>query len=102
MRAPPRRGARSRSRASRAPTRSRGCTATAQEAAYAYASAAAFYIVGRFGRKRYLELYDVFNDEDLPGRAGAERDRPRRPAHARRLAHRLERDLRDWIRTQSF
>ena len=38
-----------------------------QEAAYAYASAAAFYIVGRFGRKRYLELYDAFNTRTCPG-----------------------------------
>jgi hypothetical protein len=73
-----------------------------QEAAYAYASAAAFYIVGRFGRKRYLELYDVFNHEDLPGKAGA-------AVTARAVRRvlgvsltRLERDLRDWIRTQSF
>jgi hypothetical protein len=73
-----------------------------QEAAYAYASAAAFYIVGRFGRKRYLELYDVFNHEDLPGKAGPE-------VTARAVQRtlgvpllRLERDLRLWIRTQSF
>ncbi|MEO8687087.1 MAG: hypothetical protein ABI611_02575 [Solirubrobacteraceae bacterium] len=73
-----------------------------QEAAYAYASAAAFYIVARFGRKRYLELYDAFNDEALPGRAG--------PALAARAVQhtlgvsfgRLERDLRRWIRTQSL
>ena len=36
--------------------------------------------------QRFLRLYDAFNDEGLPGRAGAERDRPRRPAHARHLA----------------
>jgi hypothetical protein len=73
-----------------------------QEAAYAYASAVAFYIVGRFGRKRYLELYDVFNHEDLPGKAGV-------AVTARAVQRvlgvsltRLERDLRGWIRTQSF
>jgi hypothetical protein len=74
----------------------------AQAAGYAYASAAAFYIVERFGRKRYLELYDAFNDEDLPGRPGAavmgravRRTLGLSPA-------RLERDLRLWLRTQSF
>ena len=88
--------------ASRAPTRSRACTATPQAAAYAYASAAAFYIVGRFGRKRYLELYDAFNDEDLTGRAGTE---VTSRAVERTLGvslSRLDRDLRRWIRTQSF
>ena len=66
----------------------------AQEAAYAYASAAAFYIVARYGRKRYLELYDAFNDEDLPGHAGA---RVTAAAVRRTLGismTRLERDLR--------
>lgn len=73
-----------------------------QEAAYAYASAAAFYIVGRFGRKRYLELYDVFNHENLPGKAGAEvTDRAVRRTLGVSIT-RLQRDLRDWIRTQSF
>ncbi len=73
-----------------------------QEAAYAYASAAAFYIVGRFGRKRYLQLYDVFNHEDLPGRAGvAVTERAVQRTLGVSLT-RLQRDLRDWIRTQSF
>jgi hypothetical protein len=73
-----------------------------QEAAYAYASAAAFYIVGRFGRKRYLELYDVFNHENLPGKVGADvTDRAVRRTLGVSLT-RLERDLRRWIRTQSF
>jgi hypothetical protein len=74
----------------------------AQEAAYAYASAAAFYVVGRFGRKRYLELYDDFNHETLTGRPGAE---VTRRAVRRTLGlslTQLERDLRGWIRTQSF
>ena len=73
-----------------------------QAAAYAYASAAAFYIAGRFGRKRYLELYDAFNDEDLAGRAGAElTDRAVRRTLGVSL-DRLDRDLTRWIRTQSF
>ena len=51
------------------PTRWRGCTATAQAAAYAYASAAAFYIVGRFGRKRYLRaLRRLQPTRTCPGR----------------------------------
>jgi hypothetical protein len=74
----------------------------AQAAAYAYSSAAAFYIVGRYGRKRYLELYDAFNDEALSGRAGVA---VTGAAVQRTLGvplGRLERDLRRWIRTQSF
>jgi hypothetical protein len=74
----------------------------AQEAAYAYASAAAYYIVGRFGRKRYLELYDDFNHETLTGWPGAEVTR-RAVRRALGLSlTQLERDLRGWIRTQSF
>ena len=73
-----------------------------QEAAYAYASAAAFYIAGRFGRKRYIELYDVFNHADLPGKPGVEvTDRAVRRTLGLSLT-RLQRDLRGWIRTQSF
>jgi hypothetical protein len=73
-----------------------------QRAAYAYASAAAFYIAGRFGRRRYLELYDAFNDEALKGDAGtALTDRAVRRTLGLSLG-RLERDLRAWIRTQSF
>ncbi len=74
----------------------------AQAAAYAYASAAAFYIVDRYGRERYLALYDAFNDEGLPGRAGVAVT----GAAVRRTlgisVTRLERDLRRWIKTQSF
>ena len=73
-----------------------------QEAAYAYVSAAAFYIVARYGRKRYLELYDAFNADDLPGKAGVE-------VTARAVRRtlgisliRLERDLRRWILTHTF
>jgi hypothetical protein len=73
-----------------------------QQAAYAYASAAAFYIAGRFGRRRYLELYDAFNDEALKGDEGsALTDRAVRRTLGLSLG-RLERDLRAWIRTQSF
>jgi hypothetical protein len=73
-----------------------------QAAAYAYASAAAFYVAGRFGRERYIELYDAFNEEDLTGRAGTE---VTGRAVQRTLGvslSRLEGDLRRWIRTQSF
>jgi hypothetical protein len=74
----------------------------AQAAGYAYASAAAFYIVGRFGRKRYLELYDAFNDDDLTGRAGTEVTSRAVERTLGRSLSRLDRDLRRWIRTQSF
>ena len=68
-----------------------------QSAAYAYASAASFYVAERFGRRRLLRLFSVFNDEDLAGHAG--------PAVSARAVERvlgismpeLERDLRDWI-----
>ncbi len=68
-----------------------------QSAAYAYASAATFYVAERFGRKRLLRLFSVFNEEDLAGHAG--------PAVADRAVQRvlgisqaqLERDLSDWI-----
>jgi hypothetical protein len=45
-----------------------------QAAAYAYASAAAFHVAERYGRRRLLALYDAFNDERLAGRAGAALD----------------------------
>jgi hypothetical protein len=70
-----------------------------QSAAYAYASAAAFYIVERFGRQRFLALYNAFNDDDLPGRAGVQ---VTRRAVWRTLGislRRLESDLRDWLRS---
>jgi hypothetical protein len=71
----------------------------AQEAAYAYSSAAAFYIVERYGRRRYLALYDAFNDDTLRGGAGAAlTDRALRRVLRIPLA-RLERDLRRWILT---
>jgi hypothetical protein len=41
-----------------------------QSGAYAYASAAAFTLAGRYGRPALLDLYDAFNDERLPGRPG--------------------------------
>jgi hypothetical protein len=73
-----------------------------QAAAYAYASAAAFYIVGRFGRNRYLELYDAFNDEDVTGRTGTEVTSRAVERTLGRSLSRLDRDLRRWIRTQAF
>jgi len=76
-------------------------TGDGQEAAYAYASAAAFYIVSRYGRDRYLGLYDAFNDEDLPGPAGVEvTARAVRRTLGVSLS-RLERDLRRWIVTRA-
>jgi hypothetical protein len=68
-----------------------------QSAAYAYSSAAAFYIVERFGRKRFLRLYDAFNDPELTEPEGAELT----AAAVRRVLGlgllELERDLRRWI-----
>lgn len=79
-----------------------GLGGAGQEAAYAYSSAAAFYIVARFGRRRYLDLYDVFNDETLDGRPGvALTDRAvRRVLGISFVA--LERDLRRWILTRAL
>jgi hypothetical protein len=73
----------------------------AQTAAYAYASSAAFYIVARYGRRRFLDLYDVFNQDSLPGRPGPTLvDRAlRRVLHVPLL--KLERNLRDWIVTRA-
>jgi hypothetical protein len=73
-----------------------------QQAAYAYASAAAFYIVARYGRKRYLELYNAFNDAGIPGRPGPGlTDRAVRRTLGISLT-RLERDLRRWILTRAI
>jgi hypothetical protein len=73
-----------------------------QQAAYAYASAAAFYIVDRYGRKRYLQLYNAFNDGSIPGAPGAGvTDRAvRRTLHISLI--RLERNLRRWIVTRAL
>jgi hypothetical protein len=72
-----------------------------QGAAYAYASAAAFYIGDRFGRRALLHLYRVFADESLTGKPGATLV----DAAVRRVLHeplvRLERDLRRWIVTRA-
>ena len=71
--------------ASRGRTRSRRLSGDRQAAAYAYASAATFYVAERFGRKRLLRLFAVFNDEDLAGHARPGRGGPRGPARARHL-----------------
>ncbi|MGH2968107.1 MAG: hypothetical protein ACRDK0_03430, partial [Solirubrobacteraceae bacterium] len=72
-----------------------------QTAAYVYSSAAAFYITARFGRERYLDLYDTFNDEALEGAPGAElTDRAVRDTLGISLM-KLERDLRRWIVTRA-
>jgi hypothetical protein len=76
-----------------------GLSGDGQSAAYDYSSAAAFYVVERFGRDRLLELYDAFNDEDLEGDAGPRlADRAVRRTLGVRLG-RLEGDLREWIAT---
>ena len=74
-----------------------------QAAAYAYASAAAFYIEARYGRRRLLDLYEAFNDEQLPGAGGdpALTDAAVRDALGIGLG-RLERDLRRWIVTRAL
>jgi hypothetical protein len=72
-----------------------------QSAAYAYSSAAAFYIAERFGRKRFLRLYDAFNDPELTEPEGAELTAA---AVERTLGIgllELERDLRRWIVTRA-
>ena len=76
-------------------------TGPAQGAAYAYASAAGFYIADRFGRRALLRLYRVFADESLAGSPGAVLvDRAvRRVLHVELV--RLERDLRRWIVTRA-
>lgn len=71
-----------------------------QEAAYAYSSAAAFYIVERYGRRRYLALYDAFNDDTLRGGAGAALTDRALGRVLRIPLTRLERELRLWIRTR--
>ena len=72
-----------------------------QSAAYAYSSAAAFYIAERFGRKRFLRLYDAFNDPALTEPEGAELT----AAAVRKTLGlgllELERDLRRWIVTRA-
>ena len=72
-----------------------------QSAAYAYSSAAAFYVTERFGRKRFLRLYDAFNDPELTEPEGAELTAAAvRKALGLDLLE-LERDLRRWIVTRA-
>jgi hypothetical protein len=75
---------------------------SAQSAAYAYASSAAFYIAERFGRRKLLKLYDAYNRPALAGKEGdpALSDAAARSALGIGLA-RLERDLRRWIVTRA-
>jgi hypothetical protein len=80
------------------PTAIAGLAGPAQTAAYAYASAAAFYVAQRFGERRLLALYDAFNDTAIPGVGGvAVTD-----AAVRHVLHeslpRLDHDLRTWLR----
>lgn len=72
-----------------------------QNAAYAYSSAAAFYIAERYGRDALLDLYDVYNEETLRGARGTTRLNDRAVRRVLRVPlRRLERDLRAWILTQ--
>jgi hypothetical protein len=68
-----------------------------QSAAYAYASAAAFYIADRYGRRRLLRLYNAFNDEALQGKAGRQVTARAVRRELGTSLRALERDLRDWI-----
>jgi hypothetical protein len=76
---------------------------SAQNAAYAYASAAAYYVAERFGQTALLDLYDVFNEESLKGTSGSP---DLTDAAVRRVLRvslrRLERDLRRWILVHAF
>lgn len=67
--------------------------------AYAYSSAAGFYIAERYGERRLLALLASFNSERLPGPPG----RALTDAAVRRTLgitlRRLERDLREWLRS---
>jgi hypothetical protein len=72
-----------------------------QVAAYAYSSAAAFYIVERFGREKFFALYDAFNEESLEGPPGPElTDRAVRRTLRISLPT-LERAVREWIVTRA-
>ncbi|MEA2310450.1 MAG: hypothetical protein QOE28_418 [Solirubrobacteraceae bacterium] len=72
-----------------------------QDAAYAYSSSAAFYIVARYGQKRFFDLYDAFNRESLTGKPGPDLVdlALRRTLHVGLLQ--LERNLRRWIVTRA-
>lgn len=74
----------------------------AQTAAYAYASAACFYLAAKYGEQKLLRLYDAFNDEELEGEAGAELAGMATHQVLERPLERLERDLRAWILTRAF
>jgi hypothetical protein len=74
----------------------------AQAAAYAYASAAAHYIVDRFGERRLLRLYESFNDPAIPGAGGAATTDAAVRRVLRRPLARLEEDLRAWIVTRAI
>jgi hypothetical protein len=77
-----------------APNAIAGLTGAEQAGAYAYASAAAFAIADRDGRRALLRLYDSFADPSLPGRPGARlTSRALRRAIGEGLAA-FERDLR--------
>ncbi len=72
-----------------------------QSAAYAYSSAAAFYLAERYGRKRFLRLYSAFNDADLTEPEGPELTGAAVRKTLRLPLLELERDLRRWIVTRA-
>jgi hypothetical protein len=73
-----------------------------QNAAYSFASAAAYYVAERFGQSALLDLYDVFNEESLKGAKGDPRLTDRAARRILKLSlSRLDRDLRDWIALSS-
>jgi hypothetical protein len=67
-----------------------------QSAAYAYSSAAAFFLTERYGRARFFKLYDAFNSETLEGEGPTLVDRAVRRTLGIPLLQ-LERELRRWI-----
>jgi hypothetical protein len=76
---------------------------SAQNAAYAYASAAAFYVAERFRQSALLDLYDVFNEESLKGASGSINLVDGAVRRVLKISlRRLERDLRQWILDRSL
>jgi len=73
-----------------------------QGESYALASAAAHYLVERFGQADLLRLYESFNDETILGNPGESTtiDRALRKTLGISL-RRLERDLRRWVLTSA-
>ena len=84
------------------PTRWRGCTAPGRRRPTPTRRRRPSTSSAASAASAISQLYDVFNHEDLPGRAGvAVTERAVQRTLGVSLT-RLQRDLRDWIRTQSF